>query len=115
MLVLAALLASWLPLPWRLGGLAFGLAGMVAAVHALLVAVRARVRGALPVLLGVSMALCLSWVITASGTLLLWPQERDRQECLAGALTVSAQHECESQYEQAVEDLLGTPGLPRLP
>ena len=39
--------------------------------------------------------------------LALWPQQLERQQCLAGAVTISATRQCEADFREAVDERLG--------
>jgi hypothetical protein len=103
-LVLGSVLVATLPLPWQAAGVLFAVAALVVGVRGLVVAGRARTRGLLP-LLAVGVVIALSWTLILGVQVALWPVQQDKQECLEGALTISATNACESQYEQDLDDL----------
>lgn len=103
--LVAGVVVSTLPLPWRLAALAFLVGAAVTGVRALRSAVVARVRGGLAPLLAVGLAMTGVLAVSTLGTLVLWPADSARQECLSGALTRSAQAACEREYRDAVADL----------
>ncbi|WP_434080318.1 hypothetical protein [Sanguibacter sp. Z1732] len=47
-------------------------------------------------------------VVTTLGSLAVWNEQMERQECLRSAITVSAQDRCERIYQEAIEDRFGT-------
>ena len=104
LLVLSSLLVSTLPLPWQAASLVFALVGLVVGGRALQLALRSGARGSLPAALGLGVAVAFFWSFVTAGMLLLWPVQVAHQECVAGALTVSARHACEQQYEQDLKD-----------
>lgn len=103
--LVAGVLVSMLPLPWRLASLAFLAGAAVAGVRALRSVVAARVRGGLAPMLAVGLAMTAVLGVSTLGTLALWSADTARQECLSGALTRSAQAACERDYRDAVADL----------
>lgn len=103
--LVAGVLVSMLPLPWRLASLAFLVGAAVAGVRALRSVVAARVRGGLAPMLAVGLAMTAVLAVSTLGTLALWPADTARQDCLSGALTRSAQAACERDYRDAVADL----------
>jgi hypothetical protein len=105
-LLLAAVLTSALPLPGQIGSLVFVVAAIVVGIHALVQAWRAGIRGAiLPVLaLGVASAGLIA--VTVLSLLVVWPQQMQRQTCLATAVTISGTERCEADFRRAVEDRL---------
>ena len=106
LLVVAAVLTSGLPVPWQLGSLAFAVAAVVTGVWALRAASRPSLRQqvAPPVVVGLVFTAFMTMSIGAS--LILWDAQLERQDCLANALTLRAQEQCEARYEQAVEERL---------
>lgn len=106
LLLLAALAASMLPLPWQLGGLGFIAAALVAGTAALRAARRAGTRDQVAPLVVVGLVFTALMGITLGGSLLLWSAQTERQECLAAALTIQAEQRCEAQYQDAVEQRL---------
>ncbi|MCB2176265.1 MAG: hypothetical protein KQH57_10695 [Actinomycetales bacterium] len=109
----ATLVTLMLPLPWQLGAGGFAVATVVAGVRAVAAATRAR-RGSTVIAsaVGTTMiaGLVTLWFAAAAA---LWPIPLELQRCQSQALTISAQHACEAQYQQAVTDRLGGqfPGL----
>jgi hypothetical protein len=103
-LVLGSILVATLPLPWQAAALLFAIAALGVGIWALLGAVRGRTRGLVP-LLSVGVVVALSWTLILGVQLALWPVQQDRQDCLRGALTISATNACEQQYEQDLDKL----------
>ncbi|MDO8105623.1 hypothetical protein Q6348_00235 [Isoptericola sp. b441] len=108
-LAAATLVTGLLPLPWGLAGGAFAIAAVVAGVRAMVAAARAR-RPTVGVLAGTTVIAGLVSLYFGS-IALLWPLPLELQRCQQDALTISAQHACETQYQQAVLDRVGR-GLP---
>ncbi len=104
-LVLAGVVSTTFPVPWQAANLAFGLGALVVGVWALVVAVRARVRGAMPGLLGVGVVVAAFWLLFSFAGLLLWSATSERQQCLDGALTQTARAQCDSGYTSDVDEL----------
>ena len=103
-LVLGSVLVATLPLPWQAAGLLFAVGAVVVGIRGLIIAGRARTRGLVP-LLSVGLVIALSWTLILGVQLALWPVQQDKQECLEGALTISATTACETQYEKDLDDL----------
>ena len=106
LLVTAGLLALSLPLPWRLGGLVFVLAGLVVGVQALRAAARAR-SGAGPIVV-LSLGLVVTALVLGAQLLLLvaWPVTAELERCEASALTDRAQRACQEDFQRSVESWL---------
>lgn len=107
LLLLTALVAASLPLPWQLAALVPTLVAIVLGLRALTLAWRAGVRGV--VTASLVLALAISGMLTMSLTtvIALWPIELEHQQCLRDALTIAAQERCEAEFTQAVTDRLG--------
>lgn len=110
---LAMLVTLLLPLPWQMGGGAFAIATVVTGVRAVAAATRARRSGT--VIASTAATTMVAGLVTLyfAAAAALWPIPLELQRCQAQALTISAQHACEAQYQQAVADRLGGqfPGL----
>lgn len=105
--LLAGVAVSLLPLPWRVATVAFLAGAVVTGIRALRAVAVARMRGGLLPLLVAGLALTGLLGAGTLGSFALWPAETARQECLSGALTVSAQAACDRAYEDALDDLTG--------
>jgi len=106
-LLLAAVVTSGLPLPWQAASLVFLVAGLVVGIRAFVLALRGGVRGGLAVMLGVGVAMAGFVGLGMLSLLALWPQQLERQECLAGAVTISATRACEAEFSRSVDERLG--------
>lgn len=104
LLMLGSLLANLLPLPWKVASLAFVVAAIVFAIRALVAVRRSRLRGSLTPMLVVGLVVAGMVALSSISTLVTWPLQMRHQECLADALTISAQDACESQYREDVID-----------
>lgn len=107
-LMLLGLLSSNLPLPWQVIATIAFLAALITGVRALITLWKAHVRGA--VLPMITMGLVISGILLASSVTLLalWPLQMERQTCLHRAITVSAQEQCETAFEDGLKKLLKT-------
>ena len=103
-LVLGSVLVATLPLPWQAAGLLFAVAALAVGVRGLIIAGRARTRSWCRCSPSGSSSRC-SWTLILGVQLALWPVQQDKQECLEGALTISATNACETQYEKDLDDL----------
>lgn len=104
-LLLSSVLVATLPLPWQAAALLFALAALVMGIRTLVGAVRARARGMLPGVVAALVVLSALWSFGSTGRLLAWSVEVERQECMAGALTVTATQACEQAYQKGLVDL----------
>ncbi|HEY0187300.1 MAG TPA: hypothetical protein VGC67_07415 [Cellulomonas sp.] len=100
--LLGALAVSVLPLPWRLATLAFLVGALVTGLRAIGAVNRARLRGGLRSMLALGLLMTGVLGISTVGSLATWSLDTDRQTCLAGALTRSAQAACEQEYQDAI-------------
>lgn len=103
--LVAGVLVSLLPQPWRLATLVFLAGALVTGVRALRAVSKARVRGSLAPMLVIGLVMT---AILAAGTvssLVTWSIDADRRDCLRGAITRSAQAVCERDYQDALRDL----------
>ncbi|AEI11445.1 hypothetical protein Celgi_0926 [Cellulomonas gilvus ATCC 13127] len=103
-LLLAGVITGTFPVPWQAASLVFGVLALVVGGRALLVALRSRQRGLLTGMLAAGLGITAMWVVVALGMTLMWPAQLDRQRCLAGALTITAERTCEAQFEQDLTD-----------
>lgn len=103
-LLLLTLFVQTLDLPWRLLTVLTGGAAAVFGVIALVAAWKARMRGlTIP---AVVIGIVMSSVMALSTLLLLfiWQIEIDHQDCVNGAITVSARDTCDTTYQQDFEE-----------
>lgn len=107
-LLLAMLAVETLPLPWRLSGLGFGLFAIGTGIRLLndLASLR---RGGQPAggWIGVSVGLGLATLMTLMlmGEAVLYPLVSQQEECIARALTHTAQDQCQQTLEQRMTEL----------
>lgn len=106
--MLAAVLTMQVDLPWQLMSLAFAIGAVVVGVRALVRVFKEQIRGGLVVLLVFGLMLSGLLVVTTLGSLAVWNEQVERQQCLRSAITVSAQDRCERLYQEAVEERFGT-------
>ncbi|ACQ81259.1 hypothetical protein Bcav_3014 [Beutenbergia cavernae DSM 12333] len=105
LLVLGAMLAGTLRLPWLVIAPVVAVAAIVVGVRALLAGRRLGSRGAMA-LLAVGLVLSTMFLVSSASTLVLWPVQVERQECLDRALTHGARDACEATYTENLNDLL---------
>jgi hypothetical protein len=118
--LLASVVTSALPLPWQAASLVFVAVGIAVGLRALVLAWQGGVRGGLSAMLSVGVALACFVGLGMVSLLAFWPQQLDRQECLAGAVTISANRACEADFRRAVDERLGRtdptePAAPSVP
>lgn len=112
-LLVAAVLPLFLPLPWRLAGLAFALGTLVVGVRLLFVLAAFRREGGRGSgFLGVSVGLGLAAVLLVQLGLqaALYPIVKDEQDCLARAATLRAEELCRDETERRLDELVGPAG-----
>lgn len=102
-LLLGSVLVATLPMPWRVAAVLFALAGLVLGVRALVTAVRARARGGLPAMLAVLVTMSAVWSLAVLTALSISPLLQEREDCMAGALTVTAQKQCERAFTDGLQ------------
>ena len=102
--LVAAVIASTLPLPWRVGAVVFLLVAAVSGVRALL-ALAGSGRPGQVALVSCLLALC-AVMLLAELALALWPAQWEYQECLREAITVSGREACEDELRSRL-----APGL----
>jgi hypothetical protein len=102
--LLAAVVLSTIRAPWQAVALPFVVVAIVYAIRALVAAARAHVRGALVPMLAGGIAIAAFWAFVTITMLAIWPLQSDREECLAGALTVTATAECNQTFQDGLED-----------
>jgi hypothetical protein len=95
LLVLAAVVAIPLPLPWKAGALVLVLAALVVGGRALVTAWRARLPGLLLPMIVAGLAFAGLIALVLVFMLSMWPVVQEQEDCMRGALTVTAQEECE--------------------
>ena len=106
LLLLAGVITSALPLPWQAASLGFVVAALVAGVRALSSVWRAGLRGVLVPMLAIGLAFTALMSIALASLLALWPVQLERQQCLAGALTIAATEKCQVDFQTTLEDRL---------
>ncbi len=104
LLLLAALATTMLPLPARVGSMAFVIAALVLGGITLRRAWRPGLREQVAPLLVFGLVFAGLLATSMAGTLLIWPVETAHQECLDRAVTISARAQCEETYQDAVQD-----------
>ncbi|MBI9114151.1 hypothetical protein [Sanguibacter suaedae] len=102
LLMLASLLATALPLPWRLGGLAVVGAAVVLGVRALRRTWRAGVRGTMTFALSAGLVATLGLGATILAVIPVWDVETERQDCMDRAITLTARSSCQKAYDDAI-------------
>jgi len=117
-LLVSLVVVSQLALPFRLAGIAFGVASMAISLRSLgrlsrLRRAGGRPRGQLTLSAGLGLAGVVTMLLLAEA--LAYPVAMDHQRCLAGAVTRTAQDECDRQQEKDArehfERLFGNLGL----
>lgn len=107
LLLLGVLLMS-APFPGLLLAPVTAVASLTLAIVAVVRAARARARGQVVGLAVVLIAASLLWTVLSSQSLLYVDAVRDLQSCSGAALTQQAQRACQTQFDQAVQDRVGS-------
>ena len=102
--MLGAILLSSLDLPWKVAALAPVAAAFVTGIRALITVIKARVRGSLVPMLVIGLVFSGLFSLTLLGTFATWPLQLKQQECLRGAVTISAEAGCRQDFQQGVLD-----------
>lgn len=100
--MLGAIALSALELPWKVAAIVFLAAAVVTGIRALVTVLRARVRGMLVPMLAVGLVAAGLLSLTLLATFATWPLQMKQQDCLRGALTISAQAECQQSFQQGL-------------
>lgn len=104
LLALAAVLATSLPLPWGLAGIAFTLAAVAVGIMALVAVVRARLRAATVVMISIGLGLVGLLLLSQLGMVLFYDVTRADQQCRTAAITDQAQQQCTDQRQGRLLD-----------
>lgn len=104
--LILSLLASQLPLPYTLVAPVLIIATVVLGVIALRGSWAISPRNLMTPMLIAGIAMALMMSVTVASKFILWPIEMERQECVAYAITNTAQAECEAAYQQALTERL---------
>lgn len=113
LVVLATFVTSALPLPWQLAAIAFGITAAVYGVRALRAVKRARLRGGMAPVVTLGLVFSVMVSVSLLGTLSILPMRIELQECLQGALTISAREQCADDFDAAVRERFQMPSAPR--
>lgn len=103
--LVAGVVVTLLPLPWRLASVVFLVGAVVTGIRALRAVLRSPLRGGLPAMLATGLLLTAMVLVGSLGSLATWSVDAERQACLGGALTRTAQAACERDYQDALSDL----------
>ena len=104
LLLLSVIVVSTMPFPWQAVSLALALGAIVVGIRALVAVWRARVRGALVPALGIGVGLSAMLALQMVSTLITWDVALAHQQCLDGAITVSAEKRCDVERTHALEE-----------
>lgn len=112
LLMLATVLTYSLPLPWSAGAVVFSVAGIVVGVLATRALRRAGVRGPMITMMSLFVGFAVLLSLSLLTMLALYPLQAEREACLRDALTISAQEQCEEEWEDAVRNMSPGTGIP---
>lgn len=93
--LLGAVLTSNLMLPWKVLALALALSALAAGVVALVKAIGAKLPRLVVLATAVGLAAALFLAAGTGASVLLWPITQTYEDCMAKALTLQAQGDCE--------------------
>ena len=109
-LMLGAYLAAGAALPWKLAAVGLGVAGVVVGAVATVKAFR----GAVPVVLRITIALatlaCLLFTLSTGLQSLFYRATSEYEQCLHNSVTDRAATKCQREYEEKLRNLDGLPG-----
>ncbi|WGW10780.1 hypothetical protein LWF01_11660 [Saxibacter everestensis] len=109
LLMLATVITSSFPLPWKIAALAFAIATIVFGIRSLIKVIRARIRGAMLLFVSLGLAIVLVMSVSLIGNVAFWPIQSRYENCLASALTDQANKQCQSDYMKELENLVRLP------
>ena len=108
-LLLSLIVITYLPLPFRLAGIAFGLLTIVLSIRGLHRQGKVRRAGGKPqgqIALSVGLGLASVVTMLTMTDAVIYPIAAERERCLAGAVTRTASELCEARHRERLEDLL---------
>ncbi len=105
LLVLASLLVNGLELPWQAAAIGFSVAAVVVGIQAVRAVSRAKMRATAMVFTSVGVGLAALLALGQGLALAFWPLQADYQKCRRDALTISAERQCQADYERRILDL----------
>lgn len=101
---MACALCFWyLPLPWRLGGLPFAVAGTVIGAITCVLAWRNPGAGMLRIAAPVATLACGLFALPLAGQLAFYGPSLHYQQCQRDALTLRSQAACSQEYKQQLD------------
>lgn len=107
LLVLLSLVAGLLPFPYHLSAVPVILGAIGVGLTALVRATRSHVRGTPRAVLGLLIAVAALGLARPALTALTWQAESEYARCQEGALTVQAKQQCQTAYEEALDERSG--------
>ncbi|WP_026819179.1 hypothetical protein [Arthrobacter castelli] len=103
--IILALLTSYLELPWKAAAPVIAAAAVVFSIIGLVKSVRCGFPRLLRVGLALGIGVSLVLTISSAALVALWPITAEYETCMSQALTVSAEVECQQDYEKTLEEL----------
>ncbi|MGF9660321.1 hypothetical protein AAIH25_00465 [Arthrobacter crystallopoietes] len=98
LLMLATLLASSLPLPWKAAAAAIALVTAVVSIVGLVKVVRAGLPGTFRITFVLGLIAAGFFLLTSLAQIVFWPVTADFEACTSAAVTQSAQEACTKDY-----------------
>jgi hypothetical protein len=95
-----AVLTSGLVLPWKVLALGLSLFALTAGVLALVKAVRAKMPRLMVLSTSIGLAAALFLAAGTGASVLLWPVTKTYEDCMARALTLRAESDCQDGLRQ---------------
>jgi hypothetical protein len=108
-LLISLIVVAYLPLPFKLAGIAFGVVTVALSIRALGRLGRLRREGGRPrgqLALSAGMGLASVVTLMLGYEALTYPVAADREECLSGAVTLASRERCEEQYRERIDQWL---------
>ncbi len=102
------LITGTLPLPWKVLGLATGIAAVVMGILTLVHLFRYKLSRILKVTATLGLIITLLSTLSTGAMIVLWPFTADYEQCMELALTIETKAECQENY-LSLNGLIPTP------
>jgi hypothetical protein len=98
------------PLPWRLGAVVLGAAGVVTGIVTTIKVFRGTVPGIMRFTVPLATLACLVFTLATGGQALFYGPTLEYEQCRQEALTDRSQAQCQRDYEQKLRNMEGIVG-----
>lgn len=110
LLVVLAYAFSALALPWKVGSVVFGVAGVVCGIVATVKVLRRKLPGILRITIPLATLACLLFTLSTSTQVIFYQPTAEYEQCLQDTVTDRSQAQCKHDYEQKLSSLQGVIG-----